>query len=95
MLATRGNSNLANMGRRSFLWLLTATIAYFTECPSLATVSHSDDPTRPDDNSKLTPSVAFGPSRHSCGRAECPVSTDAEGNTWCWCRTADIRDICD
>lgn len=30
-----------------------------------------------------------------CGRPDCPVSIDFVGNIWCWCRTSNVRDLCD
>lgn len=88
-------NKLAHLGRRSFCWLLAATVTFLAGRISVGGVCYSDDPARPADNPESSPRVTDDPCRHLCGRAGCPVSIDAAGNMWCWCRTVDIRDICD
>lgn len=88
-------NKLAHLGRRSFCCLLASTVTFLAGRIYAGAACHTGDPARPADNPRLSPPVAVDPLRHLCGRDDCPVSTDAGGNMWCWCRTADIRDICD
>jgi hypothetical protein len=92
----RSNPNkLVHLERRSFCSLLTSTVTFLAGRIYMGAVCRSGDPVRSVDNPRSWARVTRAPSSHLCGRADCPVSTDAAANMWCWCRTADIRDICD
>lgn len=92
----KGNPNeLKHLDRRSFCWLLAASVPFAAGRFSVGAVCPSDDPVGPADNPEPSSRATRDPSTHLCGRADCPVSIDAVGNMWCWCRTVDIRDVCD
>ena len=85
----------AHLGLRPIMWLFAATVTFLAARTSSGAVSRSGVPARSADNSGLPVPAAGNPSTHLCGRDDCPVSTDAAGNMWCWCRTVDVRDLCD
>jgi hypothetical protein len=92
----KGNSNQsAHLDRRSFFWLIAATVTFLAVCNSVGATRRKGNPAWPADNPGSSAPAAGDLSPHLCGRTDCPVSTDAAGNMWCWCRTMDVRDLCD
>jgi hypothetical protein len=96
MESVKSNRNRwAQLGGKTFCWFLARSINFLTGRISPRAACHSVDPAHPANKSMSSLLVAVEPLRHLCGRVDCPVSIDAAGNMWCWCRTVDIRDICD
>jgi hypothetical protein len=88
-------NKITHLGRRLFSCLLATSVIFLAARTSVGAIRHSDDQLRPAGGPESSPRVKPGHSRHVCGRTDCPVSVDTAGNMWCWCRTVDIRDICD
>jgi hypothetical protein len=88
-------NKLAHLGRRSFCRLFATTVTLLVGRVSVGAACSTGDPAQPSNNPGPSPPVTANSSPFVCGRADCPVSIDAAGNMWCWCRTADIRDIRD
>ena len=92
----KSNSNkLANLERKTVCSLLMTTVTYLADRISVGAVCHSGDLVRSLDDPGSCARATRAPSSHLCGRDDCPVFTDAAGTMWCWCRTVDIRDLCD
>jgi len=96
MVPAKGDTyKLGNMGRRSFCWFLATSVTFLAGAFVGGAACHPADLAQAVDSSGASPLDAGDSYPYVCGRADCPVSIDAAGNMWCWCRTADIRDICD
>jgi hypothetical protein len=76
-------NNSAYLGRRSFCWLLAATVTCLAGRISVRAVCNSDDSASQADNPGSSLRVTRDSSPHLCGRVDCPVSIDVAGNMWC------------
>ena len=87
--------SLACLGRGFFCSAVVKVITSWAARISTGEIGPAADTPSSDRDRELFLAVAVDPHCHVCGRADCPVVTDDRGNQWCWCRTMDIRDLCD